>query len=220
MKKHLPNFITCLNLSSGCVGIYYTLVIGEPQAIYFVLIGGFFDLIDGLVARLLKVSSEIGKQLDSLADLITFGLLPSFYILGLLKEQDVPFYWLAILVTVFSAIRLAKFNLDETQTDSFRGLPVPANAIMLTSIVFVPFELGPYTILSIVILSCFLLVSNIRLIALKFSSFQWKGNEFRWLLIGGVVVLGIVLGWTFLPLLIPFYVTISLFSNLKNYQSD
>ena len=218
MKKHLPNFITSLNLATGCVGIYCLLVLGQPKAIYFVLIGAFFDLLDGLVARLLRVSSELGKQLDSLADLITFGLLPSFFLLTLLRDQT-PLFWMAILVAVVSAVRLGKFNLDDSQKDSFRGLPTPANAIMLTSMSFVPFELGVSALISITVLSCFLLVSNVRLIALKFTTYSWQGNVFRWLLIIGSVVFVAVFQWTSVPLLIPFYITISLISSLNKSYS-
>jgi len=212
MKKHIPNLLTCLNLISGCVGIYYTLIIGRPEAIYFVLISGIFDVLDGLVARLLGVASEIGKQLDSLADLISFGLLPSFYMLMLLDGSH--FKWVAILVAVFSALRLAKFNIDDTQTDSFRGLPTPANAIMLTSIVLVPFELYQYTLISICVLSSLLLISPIRLLALKFKTFGWRGNESRWILIFGVLVMVFVFKWTFIPLLVPFYIVVSILSSV------
>ena len=219
MKKSIPNFITCLNLTAGTVGIYFTLIEGEPKAIYFVLIGAFFDFLDGLVARLLQVSSELGKQLDSLADLITFGLLPSFYILVLLKEQS-PLFWIAVLIAIFSAIRLGRFNIDETQRDSFLGLPTPANAIMLTSIAFVPFQLSANAIIGITLLSCLLLVSNIRMIALKFAHYGWKGNEFRWVLLGSIVVLTIVFKWTVVPLLTPFYVVVSLLSSVKKSETS
>lgn len=219
MIKNLPNLITCLNLATGCFGIYYTLVAGEPKAIYFVLAGAFFDLMDGLTARLLNVNSEIGKQLDSLADLVTFGLLPSFYLLTLLKNET-PLFWIAILVAVFSAIRLAIFNLDESQANSFKGLPTPANAIMLTSIAFIPFTLGANTLIVITLLSCMLLVSNIRMIALKFNSYGWQSNEYKWILIGAVLLAAIVLKWSFLPLLIPFYVAVSLLSNVKKSNME
>jgi len=214
MIRHLPNLITCLNLVSGSVGIYLVLVNGDSRAIYFVLAGAFFDLLDGMVARLLKVSSDIGKQLDSLADLITFGLLPSFYLMSFFEEGS-WYKWLPLLIAVFSALRLAKFNIDESQSDHFKGLPTPANAIMVTSLVFVPFSISSWTLISFILFSCVLLVSNISLIALKFKSFGWNGNEFRWLLIIGCLVLMIVFKWTFLPFMIPFYVIMSLISVLK-----
>ena len=213
MKKNIPNVLTCLNLVAGSVGVYYVLLDKEPKAIYFVLIGGAFDFLDGLVARLLKVSSEIGKQLDSLADLITFGLLPSFFILKML-EPKTEFFWIALLVVAFSAIRLAIFNTDNSQSDSFKGLPVPANAIMLTSLAYLPFDLSEATLISVVLLSSFLLVSNFRLIALKFKTFGWRGNEAKWVLIVGILLLAFVFQWTFLPFVVPFYIGVSLLSGL------
>lgn len=216
MKKHIPNFITCLNLATGCVGIYFVLLKGSPEAIYFVLISGGFDFLDGFAARLLKVKSEIGKQLDSLADLISFGLLPAFFMLQWIEKSNTDVHWVALLIAVFSAVRLAKFNIDETQEDSFKGLPTPANAIMLTSLVFVPFELYTYTLVSICILSSILLVSPIRLLSLKFQSFAWAENKARWILIAGVLVLAIVFQWTFLPLLIPFYISVSIVAFVLN----
>jgi len=214
MIRHLPNFITCLNLTSGAIGIYFILVAGSPKAIYFVLLGAFFDLLDGLVARALKVSSEIGKQLDSLADLITFGLLPCFYILVTLQPQT-EFFWIAMLVVVFSALRLAKFNIDDRQSDRFLGLPTPANAIMLTSLSLSPVPLGVPAVIALTVVSCFLLVSEIPLIALKFKSYGWRGNEFRWVLIAGALLLMIVFQWTFVVFLVPFYLLVSLLSLLK-----
>lgn len=217
MKKHIPNLITSLNLAIGCIGIFYVLTESRTEAIYFVILAGLFDFMDGFVARLLKVKSEIGKQLDSLADLISFGLLPAFFLLVWMQEST-PYYWIAIVVAVFSALRLAKFNVDDSQTDSFVGLPTPANAIMITSLVFLPFELYWYTLISICILSAVLLVSPVRLLSLKFSSFSWKENEPRWILIFGSLALILVFQWTFLPFLIPFYLVVSILSNVLTKQ--
>lgn len=219
MIRHIPNILTCVNLAIGCIGIYYTLTGKEPIAFYFVIAAGLFDFLDGFAARLLKVQSEIGKQLDSLADLISFGLLPSFYMLQLLNEQESPFYWIAVGITIFSALRLARFNLDDSQSDSFKGLPTPANAIMLTSLSFVSFNLFEYTLISISVFSCVLLVSPIRLIALKFSSKGWKRNEWRWILIIGIVGFFAVFQLTFIPFLIPFYIVISIISFLTRAKA-
>ncbi len=213
MKKHVPNTLTCINLIIGCVGIYYTIVAREPHAFYFVIVAGLFDFLDGFVARLLKVQSKLGKQLDSLADLVSFGLLPSFFILELLQEKS-EYFWMAIIIVVFSAIRLALFNIDETQTDHFKGLPTPANAIMLTSLIFLPFELYEYTLMSICLFSSLMLVCPVRLITLNFSSITWERNKARWILILGSVILLIVFKWTFIPFLIPFYILTSLLSNI------
>ena len=219
MTKHLPNFITCLNLITGTIGIYSILMGTEMKAIYFVLIGGVFDLLDGLIARVLKVNSDFGKQLDSLADLVTFGLVPSFYVLTLLQQQT-EYFWVALFITVFSALRLAKFNLDESQSTGFKGLPTPANAIMLTSLSFILFELTAAVLVGIVVLSCVLLVSRIPLLALKFETLRWKGNEFRWVLIFAVLGFAIVFGWTFVPFIVPLYLTISALSCMKKSESE
>ncbi len=213
MIKHIPNILTCLNLIIGCVGIYYVLTIGESSSFYFVVVAGVFDFLDGLTARALKVQSAVGKQLDSLSDLISFGLLPSFYMLQLLEAKS-EYFWIAILISVFSAIRLAIFNVDSSQSDSFRGLPTPANAIMLTSLGFLPFELHEFTLLSICIFSSLILVSPVRLIALKFVNTAWKGNEARWILILGLASCMIVFKWTFIPFLIPLYIVVSVISNI------
>ena len=211
MKRHIPNFLTCLNLAIGCAGIYHTLGGDGPAAFYFVIAAGLFDFLDGFAARLLKVQSEIGKQLDSLSDLVSFGLLPTFFMLRWLQESSV-YFWVAIIIAIFSALRLAIFNLDKTQSDSFKGLPTPANAIMLTSLIFLPFEIYEYTLISICIFSAIMLVSPIRLISLKFSSLGWKGNEDRWVLILGILMLLIVFQWTSIPYIVPFYILVSVVS--------
>ncbi|MEP0986355.1 CDP-diacylglycerol--serine O-phosphatidyltransferase [Ekhidna sp.] len=218
MKKYIPNLLTCLNLAIGCVGIYITLSNQEVEAFYFVIAAGLFDFLDGFAARILKVQSDIGKQLDSLSDLVSFGLLPTFFMMQWLRESS-QLYWIAIAIAVFSALRLAKFNVDDNQSDSFIGLPTPANAIMLTSLIFIPFELYEYTLISICLFSSILLVSPIKLIALKFSEFTLKNNEARWILIIGVVGLVIVFKWTFLPFLIPFYLMVSVFSFVVSKKS-
>ncbi len=211
MKKQIPNFLTCINLAIGCIGIYYIFTENESLAFYFVIVAGFFDFLDGFLARLLRVQSQVGKQLDSLADLVSFGLLPAIFLLQFLQEKS-DYFWIAIFIVIFSAIRLAIFNIVTTQTVSFRGLPTPANAIMLTSLVFFPFELHEYSLIGICLFSTVMLVLPIRLLALKFSSFSWKGNEARWVLIFGSIVLFIIFQKSFIPFLIPFYILISIFT--------
>lgn len=213
MKKHIPNVFTCLNLAIGAFGIFYVFTVGKEYAFYFVIACAVFDFFDGFAARLLNVKSDFGKELDSLADMVSFGLLPSFFIKVWLIDYT-PVYWLALLIAVFSALRLAKFNLDEGQSNSFEGLPTPANAIMLTSLIYVGFELSEMTLISICLLSSLLLISKLRLLALKFSSWGFKGNEARWLLVFGAIILFIVFKWTFIPLLIPYYLVISIATNV------
>lgn len=214
MKRHIPNILTSFNLAIGSAGIYYVLTIDYSYAFYFVAVAGIFDFLDGFAARLLNVKSEMGKELDSLADMVSFGLLPAFYMLKLL-EGNSGFYWVAILIAVFSALRLAKFNIDDSQSDSFEGLPTPANAIMLTSLFLLGSPLHEITLIGICLMSSLLMVSKIRLIALKFKAFVWKGNEARWILIVGSLILFLVFGLTFLPLLIPFYIIVSILSSVS-----
>ncbi len=213
MKKHIPNILTSLNLVIGSAGIFYVLTIGSDYAFYFVVIASVFDFFDGFVARLLEVKSDFGKELDSLADLVSFGLLPAFFMMRWIGEFS-EFSWVAILIAVFSALRLAKFNLDDSQPDNFEGLPTPANALMLTSMIFLNFELSEFTLLGICVMSSFLLVSKLRLIVLKFKTFGWVGNEAKWSLIMASVALIIVFKWRFLPFLVPMYLVGSIFSNL------
>lgn len=213
MKKHIPNLLTSSNLATGCVGIYYVLLVNSSSAIYFVAIAAFFDFLDGFAARLLKVQSPIGKQLDSLADLVSFGVLPSFFIFTEFGSLN-GIQWVILLIPVCSAFRLAKFNLDETQADSFLGLPTPANALMLTSLVFLAFEFGHLLLIALCLSSSFLLVAPVRLIALKFRSFQWKGNEGRWVLLVVEGCLLVIFQHSFIPFLIPVYIIVSIGSNL------
>jgi len=131
MKKHIPNFLTCLNLFSGCIGVYYAFQGNYFAVLVFILIAAFFDFIDGLAARLLQAYSPMGKELDSLADVVSFGLAPGAVCFSLLSQSSLPF-WVAFagfVITLFSALRLAKFNIDERQGSSFLGLATPANAI-------------------------------------------------------------------------------------------
>ncbi|MBV6646799.1 MAG: CDP-alcohol phosphatidyltransferase family protein [Cyclobacteriaceae bacterium] len=218
MKKHLPNIITCLNLATGCLGIVHVFTKDHDYALVYVLLAAFFDLFDGMAARLLKVQGEFGKQIDSLADMISFGALPGLYLFAHISETSTV-EWLAysaILVIVFSGLRLAKFNIDKTQSDKFYGLPTPANAIMLTSIAMTPANLfqWPYTYLVVVTASCAILVSRVEMIALKFKHLKWKGNELRFLLVACIVVVLAILGGKGLVYVIPMYILISIAGNL------
>jgi len=151
-----------------------------------------FDFLDGFVARLLKVSSPIGKELDSLADMVTFGVLPAIYWFHSIDHPQLNY--LALLIAVFSALRLAKFNIDERQVEGFIGVPTPANALFLITFPYlfanktVPIEIA----IPVILLFCWLMVSPFRLFALKFKHFGWKGNELRFtFLIGAVLLIGI-----------------------------
>ena len=217
MKKHIPNTLTCLNLITGGIGAIFIIRADYDLAIYFVLASALFDFFDGFAARMLKVQSVIGKELDSLADMVSFGLVPALYMFRVLEGQTniqyLPYY--GLLIAAFSALRLAKFNVDDRQSDQFIGLPTPANTIMIASLSFLPanWEITLIATIVIITVSSFLLVANVPMIALKFKTFGWKGNELRFILILSIVSLGIIFGINALPFIIPVYILLSLIGN-------
>ncbi len=197
-KKHVPNSITCCNLICGCIAMSQAINGNLSLALLFIILGAVFDFFDGMVARLLKVSSPIGKELDSLADVVTFGVAPSGIIFYELQIVDYPSFlnqnpvivsilpYIAFIVAAFSALRLAKFNLDTRQTTSFIGLPTPANALCWGSFIVGFGEiLEQYswylTVLVIgVFLSSWILIAEIPMFALKFKHWGFKGNEIKY----------------------------------------
>jgi len=192
ITRHIPNTVTCLNLFSGCIACVMAFEANYKWAAFFILLSAIFDFFDGLSARLLKAYSPMGKELDSLADDISFGLAPALIVFSLFKEVHYPEFltgikeyvpYTAFLIAVFSALRLARFNIDERQTNSFIGLPVPANALFWASLV-----VGAYNFLTsphfnaiylilLVILFSGLLVSEIPMFALKFKDISWAANK-------------------------------------------
>jgi len=224
LKKHIPNTITCCNLICGCIATWLAFDGLFHEALLFVIGGAVFDFFDGMSARLLHVSSPIGKELDSLADVITFGFAPSAMAFSFLGSQHihlpaVPF--LAFVMAAFSALRLAKFNLDERQTLGFIGLPTPANALFWGSLLswmdlslwFEPYQLPTYYIyivLALLALSCWLLVSEVPMFALKFKTWGWRGNEVKYVFILTCIPLLLLLGTLGLAACIAWYVALSL----------
>ncbi|MCM1035695.1 MAG: CDP-diacylglycerol--serine O-phosphatidyltransferase [Paludibacter sp.] len=199
MKKHIPNMLTCCNLLCGAAAVYLTTQQAYTWAFILIIIAAVFDFFDGFVARLLHVSSPIGKELDSLADNITFGLTPSMMLMCLLLHHTTLGYWsmLAFLMAAFSALRLAKFNLDTRQSDSFIGLATPANAVFWASLVTclntfvpqIPLWAG-WMLLAGSWFSCWLLMAEIPFFALKFHNFSWKDNQVRYIfLIGSLFII-------------------------------
>ena len=277
--RWIPNFLTCLNLLCGCIGITMAFQGNLIAASYLVGLACIFDFLDGMMARLLKAQSEIGKQLDSLADMVTFGVLPGmimFHLIiftslpdlvddaisfganlfGLSVKEDpefdvgmlIPF--VAFLIPIFSALRLAKFNIDTRQSDSFIGLPTPANALFIASIPLIygieasdpisgsfikkimesvfgdlfsaPSHAVGYfrdllvsraALVILTIVLSLLLVSPVKLIALKFKSFAWSGNEVRYLFIASAITLIFIFGFFGIPLTIIAYIVFSLVNN-------
>ena len=222
MKKHIPNTITCCNLISGCIATWFAFQSDYRMALLFIVIGAVFDFFDGMSARLLHVSSNIGKELDSLADDITFGFAPSAIVFSYLCSFHIhlvilPF--LAFLMAAFSALRLAKFNLDERQALGFIGLPTPANALFWGSLIVGLHQSGfffeglEWVILAGVFISCYLLVAEIPMFALKFKHWGWKGNEIKYIFILSCVPILLLLGIIGLAVIIAWYVILSVATN-------
>ena len=225
LKKHIPNTITCLNLISGCIATYYAFQADNSMALLFIVIGAVFDFFDGMSARLLHVSSPIGKELDSLADCITFGFAPSAIVFSFLNSQlSIVNYqfmpYLAFIMAAFSALRLAKFNLDERQALGFIGLPTPANALFWGSLVWSldwqrwvePYLLPAfwlYVVLVLIPISCYLLVSEIPMFALKFKTWGWKGNEIKYIFLLTCIPMLLFMGIFGLAAIIAWYVILS-----------
>jgi CDP-diacylglycerol--serine O-phosphatidyltransferase len=207
MRKHLPNIITLINLFSGCCALVSLLNEQFIAAFIFVLVAGVADYCDGMLARILKVNSPLGKELDSLADLVSFGVFPGAIMYILLAksfgaETDGAIIWQAIpgfIISLFACLRLARFNLDTRQTDHFIGLNTPAATVFVTGLMLIyandtmglrALILQPWLLYIIIAVLSFLLVAEISMISFKFKKFQWKGNESRFIfLILGVVFL-------------------------------
>jgi CDP-diacylglycerol--serine O-phosphatidyltransferase len=219
MKKHIPNTITCCNLISGCVATYFAFLGDFEMALLFIVIGAVFDFFDGMSARLLGVSSPIGKELDSLADDITFGFAPSAIVFSYICtfHNDIfvlPF--LAFVMAAFSALRLAKFNLDERQALGFIGLPTPANALFWGSLVLglqqndITFEGMEWVILLGTFVSCYLLIAEIPMFALKFKHWGWKGNEIKYIFVISCIPLLLLFGvFSGIAFIIVWYIVLS-----------
>ena len=233
VSKHVPNAITCANLFSGCVGIVFAFQDNLIFAAYALFLAAIFDFFDGFASRVLQSFSGIGKDLDSLADMVSFGFLPSVIVYELFLESP-PVHTLspylnysAFLIAVFSALRLAKFNTDTRQAESFIGLPTPANAILIASLPFIlqyhpnisPYILNPYGLAGFILVMCALLVAEIPLMSLKFKNSDFNKNIYRYLLLMFSAILILFFKFTAVPVVIFIYITLSIiqfkFSNDK-----
>lgn len=183
----LPNLFTLANLITGSVGILMTVLHGPQVSLHYVLIGVIFDFFDGFTARKLKMTSPIGKELDSLADMVTFGVLPGLGMYFMIAEASENMYlpYVAFLLIAFSALRLAKFNVDERQSDTFYGLATPANALFITSLAFLELRWvhHPLVLTGLSLVFSILLIADIRMFAFKFKNFGWKDNKWKFLAI-------------------------------------
>ena len=218
MIKHLPNALTCANLLCGCMGVVAIFRFPELPIAWFIWAAAFFDFLDGFTARIFNVNTAIGKELDSLADVISFGLLPALIMFHLIEQNtEYPLLaYFAFLIAICSALRLAIFNIDTTQTDSFKGLPTPANALFISSLPLLSSEYfiwinNQYVLLFITLLFSLLLVSRIPLMALKFKRFTWRGNGLKFTLLIASILLLVVFKLEAIPLIILFYIFLSLF---------
>jgi CDP-diacylglycerol--serine O-phosphatidyltransferase len=218
IKKHIPNAITCANLFSGCIGIVYAFNGALETAAYFVLLSGIFDFFDGFAARLLNVKSNIGKDLDSLADMVSFGFLPGVVMYQLLSQSDYasPYLpYLAFIITVFSALRLAKFNNDTRQTEDFIGLNTPMNTLFIVSLPFIQKDYpsvinSTLLLVGLTALLSWLLVSEIRIFSLKFSSTNWAQNKIKYIFLIISALLLPFLKFAAVPFILVLYIGLSI----------
>ena len=229
IKQHIPNALTCGNLVSGCLSVLF-LAQGMPvKAAIMVFVAGLFDFLDGFAARLLHAHSPIGADLDSLSDVVSSGVAPGFIMCWLMhRANDLPdcnllginvLACLAFLLPVFSAIRLAKFNIDETQTTVFKGLPAPAMAVFVASLPLALAQsghltdgaLGYWACLGITLVFSFMMVSRLRFFSFKMKSAKWKGNELRWSCLVVAIASILVFKWLALPFVMVLYVLLSIF---------
>ncbi|WP_456314124.1 CDP-alcohol phosphatidyltransferase family protein [Pseudomonas shirazensis] len=237
IKKHIPNLITLINLFCGCIAVVFVAKAIETgdssnfeMAFYFVCLGIFFDFFDGFFARLFKVSSPLGLQLDSLADMVTSGVAPGFVMYSLFLNSAhelgtnpaIPF--LGFIVTLGSCYRLANFNIDTRQTDSFIGLPTPANSLFILSLPLVlkfsdsllmlEILTNQWVLLVITLCSAYILNAEIPLFSLKVKKFNLKDNALQVIFLLVSIVLVVLLQYIAIPLIIIFYVLLSIVNNL------
>jgi CDP-diacylglycerol--serine O-phosphatidyltransferase len=217
VTRHIPNALTCGNLLCGCIGIVALFEGWHIATAYFVWAAVVFDFFDGFAARALKANSPIGRELDSLADMVSFGVLPSILMYFLMKDAT-DNAWIplsAFLLAVFSALRLAKFNIDERQHEGFIGVPTPANALLITGLpllttTWLDGGLSIGALIAITLLFSWLMVSPFPLVALKFKHMGWAGNQLRFTLLGVSVLLLAILGQAAIVLVIIIYIILSL----------
>jgi CDP-diacylglycerol--serine O-phosphatidyltransferase len=224
IKRHIPNALTCANLLSGCIGVVFAFNNRLDLAAYAVLISGIFDFFDGNFARMLNVKSPIGKELDSLADMVSFGFLPGAVMFKLLEQTQnsveyLPYF--GFLITIFSALRLAKFNIDTRQTEDFIGLNTPMNTLFIVSLPFIQLQYpgligSPLLLVCITVLVSWLLISEIRIFSLKFGTMAWADNKtkFVFLIISAVLI-------AFLKFVaIPFVLVLYILSSFVHFRNN
>ncbi|MBR7166235.1 MAG: CDP-diacylglycerol--serine O-phosphatidyltransferase [Bacteroidaceae bacterium] len=229
VKKHIPNAITCCNLFSGCIACTLAFEGSFVWAMAFIVLGAVFDFFDGMAARLLKVSSPMGVEMDSLADDVTFGFAPAAMVFSFIRQLPLPYFlvpvadilpYTAFFIAVFSAVRLAKFNIDKRQTTSFIGLPTPANALFWASFVagagdwILSLNTGWFLVLGMIAISSYLLVCEVPMFSLKFKRLAWRANKRRYIFL--IVALPMLaLGLVSAVAIIAWYVILSVYLSFK-----
>lgn len=234
--RHIPNGLTCVSLSFGFFASIAAASGNYKTALIAILIAAVFDFTDGFAARILNAYSPIGKELDSLADLVSFGVAPGMMLFSFAKQllRELPFegIWIklfllpAFIIPAFSALRLAKFNTQTSRSSSFIGLPVPAHAIFLASLIFTLSgpdnyisDISPFSLLTAIsilaILTSLLLISDIPMFSLKLSSLSWKENKYRYILMLSAIILTLCFGTIGLSATILLYIIMSVLVNKK-----
>ncbi|MDY3268785.1 MAG: CDP-diacylglycerol--serine O-phosphatidyltransferase [Phocaeicola sp.] len=230
ITQNIPNTITSCNLFCGCIASYMAFQSNYEMALLFIVLGAVFDFFDGMSARLLHVVSPIGKELDSLADDITFGLAPSAIVFSLFKEVYIPAFiqpiadiipYTAFLISVFSALRLAKFNIDERQTSSFIGMPTPANALFWGSLVvgshdfLISENFNAIYLLILVIIMSLMLVAEIPMFSLKFKNLSWTSNKISYIFLIICIPLFLIFKLSGFAAIIVWYIILSVTTRKK-----
>lgn len=231
MKKYIPNTLTCCSLISGCMASVLALQGDLWHAVVWIIVAAVFDFTDGFAARLLKAFSPIGKDLDSLSDMVSFGVAPGMIVFWILREASaglplgalnmyIPY--LAFVIPVFSGLRLAKFNIDERQTTSFIGLPVPAHALFWAATIYsarpiVHVNEGLFVLITVLLAfaTSLLMVSEIPMFSLKIKSLAWRGNELRYILIACAIVFVALWGFLGISGTILLYIVLSIFNKKR-----
>lgn len=227
ITRHIPNFVTCCNLFSGCIASVMAFYGDYTLAVSFIILGAVFDFFDGMLARLFHVLGPLGKELDSLADDITFGFAPSVIVFSLFQEVYYPEFlvpvadylpYAAFLISVFSALRLGKFNIDPRQSTSFIGLPTPANALFWGSLTvgahsfLVSESFNALYLLALVLIMSYLLIAEIPMFSLKFKSLAWGPNRISYIFLMGCLPMLLFLGISSFAAIIVWYILLSLFT--------
>lgn len=226
ITRHIPNTVTCLNLFSGCIASVMAFESKYELALGFIILSAIFDFFDGMLARLLNAHSPIGKELDSLADDISFGVAPALIVFSFLKESGLHYPdflvpvqayvpYLAFIIAAFSALRLAKFNVDERQTSSFIGLPTPANALFWGSLIvgagdLLLMHVNAVAIIALVIIFSLLLTAEIPMFSLKFKNLSWKDNKISYIFVLVSIPMLIIFKLSGIAAVITWYIILSL----------